>query len=361
MVATMKVYLKIPTSLKVFNFLAIVTVPFLANGQTTWTGTTSNDWNTAANWSNGVPNDPNNWPVIIDLDGAVVNMSAPGSGRDIRVSGNGTTAPVLNITEDLSVSFNQFTVGSVDSSGAGATGYNGIVNHTSGTLSIGGTSGTRRLRVAGAGSGGGGTSTYNFGGASSSAPVLDISGGANGDVLLGNGSSETGNLNLSGYGTFGLSGDLEVARANGTANIGIVGENLSINVGGNLEFSEFGSSESFLNVTIDSAGFSTINVTGNTSFGLGDADFNLSLNSFTPTVGATYTIISSTGFTDLQSSGNTTFSNVADGSTISAGGTDFVASYSSGDFVLTVVPEPEAAGLGIALAAVALVSLRRRR
>src|SRR5688572_15864855 len=47
-------------------FLSLA-LPFLSQAQSTWIGGTSTDWNTAANWSAGVPNGVN----------AIVNTNAP--------------------------------------------------------------------------------------------------------------------------------------------------------------------------------------------------------------------------------------------------------------------------------------------
>lgn len=345
--------------------LALLSVASLT-AATTWTGASNSDWNTAANWSNGLPNvnTSSTWPATVALDGAVVNMSAAGSGRKIQISGNGAVAPTLNITQNFTVNYNQFTVGGVDADGAAAAGYQGIVNHTAGILSIGGPAGTRRLRIAGSGVAvGDATSSYNFGGLSGSAPSLIIDGGVDGSILLGDGLGETGNLNLSGFGAIDVSGVLRAARANGTANIDVTGGNLTLDFGV-FEMSEFAGAETNLNATIDSTGFSTINVAGATSFGEGDAFFNLSLGGdFSATLGETFTIVSSAGFGLLQNQTVAEFTNVAAGSTLVVDGYSFLADYDAGDFTLevTAIPEPDTYALLAGLGALCLIMLRRDR
>jgi hypothetical protein len=172
---------------------------------TVWTGNAStSDWNTAGNWDNGVPVSASGSSATIALDGANVTMSAAGVSRDLTVSGNGTTAPVLNITQNLTNNFSRIHVGS-DVSG---TGFRGTVNHTAGTLLIGGGSGSRDLHIANraAATGSNSTGTYNFGGVSATAPKMDIQG----NISMGNRSGETAFLTLSGYGEVDVGGNLQI-------------------------------------------------------------------------------------------------------------------------------------------------------
>jgi len=344
--------------------LALLSVASLT-AQTTWTGAVDNNWNNASNWTSGTPDtNTNTVRAIVALDGANLTMSTNGSGRLVQISGNGAVGPTLNMTEDFVTTFSSFSVGSVDETGAAAAGYNGTVNHTSGAFSISGSAGTRRLSIAGAGGAATGTGTYNFGGlAAASSPSLTLSGGTDVDIILGSSSGETGNFNLSGFGTVNVSGTLRAAQFNGDANINIVGGNLDINVNA-FEMSQFAAGDTNLNVTMDSTGFSTINVAGATSFGEGDAFFNLSLGSgFSASLGETFTIVSSDSFGLLQGQTVAEFTNVADGDTVTVDGYSFLAGYDAGDFTLqtTVIPEPGTYALLAGMGALCSIMLRRRR
>lgn len=328
--------------------------------QTIWTGATNNDWNTETNWSAGLPGSITPTPTIA-ADGAVVNMSGPVITRSTVVSGNGTTAPVLNITQNFINAYSAFIVGA----NATATGYSGVVNHTSGTVSINGTSGTRRLQIGYTGiSTGTGNGTYNFGGASETAPVLDVGG----SILLGGRPGEKGVLSLSGFGTLNqgsLSTDhFQMSSFNGASTLEVIGGDLSINLANNLILAGSGGGTATLSATLTASGFSTINVGGGVQLDNGagglNALFVLNLNGFSGTIGQKITIIDA----NAAFTGNGVFGNVADGSTISAGGYDFLADYDTvnHDFTLEVsaIPEPGTVGfVGVAIGL--LVLLRRRR
>ncbi len=99
------------------------TLPISTTGftisSTTWTGTTNTDWNTAANWSNGIPNNqftvsiPNlaNQPIINNTSLIIGNLTIDASssltinaGKGLTVSGNLTNNGIFTIDSDTSTS-----------------------------------------------------------------------------------------------------------------------------------------------------------------------------------------------------------------------------------------------------------------
>lgn len=140
---------------------------------TTWTGNIDDDWNTAGNWNNGVPVNAGGATATIAADGANVTMSSPGVSRSLTVAGNGATAPVLNITRNLNNPLRRVHVGS---NAGEANGFGGTINHTAGTFLIGGGRGSRDLFIARRATNAttGNSGTYNLGGASGSAPTLEV-------------------------------------------------------------------------------------------------------------------------------------------------------------------------------------------
>lgn len=299
---------------------------------TIWTGGASTtDWNTPGNWDNGLPSDSNQ-PVTIAADGANVTMSAAGVSRSLTVSGNGTTAPILNITQNLSNNFSQVTIGS---SSADSNNFSGTVNHTSGTLLIGGGSGMRRLIIAASAgvSVSGNNGAYSFGGILATAPILSVTDG----FSIGRRPGESGTLSLSGYGTISTASTSVMSQLNGSSILNVTGGNHSINLAtgispGTTGFSmaNSGGGLAIINATIDSTGFSTINIGGDVDFGgnnLTRTQFNLSLDNFAPTVGSTFTILSATGnFVGTQGR----FGNVANDDILTVDGIDFRANYNTG-------------------------------
>jgi hypothetical protein len=294
---------------------------------TVWTGTAgNNDWNTAGNWDNGVPVNAADASATLALSGANVTMSAAGVSRLLTVSGTGT-APVLNITQDLTAT-DHVRVGSDVGNG---TGYRGTINHTAGTLDITVTAG-RDLNIATAITTGnasaGNTGTYNFGGLSTSAPILKTR-----DVTIGRRSGETGYVNLSGYGTLDLSGMLRIGNGGGAGEIEVKGGNLDINVASNFRFRPSANVYATLRAEIDETGFSTINVGGYMEFvEANNADrgvFELALgDNYVHTLDTVYTIIDAAqGFRWGTTTLGGVFGNVANDDILTVGGNEFRANY----------------------------------
>jgi hypothetical protein len=297
------------------------------SGVTVWTGTAgNNDWNTAGNWDNGVPVNAADASATLALSGANVTMSAAGVSRLLTVSGTGT-APVLNITQDLTAT-DHVRVGSDVGNG---TGYRGTINHTAGTLDITVTAG-RDLNIATAITTGnasaGNTGTYNFGGLSTSAPILKTR-----DVTIGRRSGETGYVNLSGYGTLDLSGMLRIGNGGGAGEIEVKGGNLDINVASNFRFRPSANVYATLRAEIDETGFSTINVGGYMEFvEANNADrgvFELALgDNYVHTLDTVYTIIDAAqGFRWGTTTLGGVFGNVANDDILTVGGNEFRANY----------------------------------
>lgn len=335
-----------------FALVGIFAAIMPLGAQTVWEGTNGNDWNTAANWSNGVPT--SSTAVTIALDGANVTMSAAGNTANMTVSGGGATTPTLNITQNLSTN-GSLTVGS-----AGGTGYKGIVNHTAGTVQ---TTGVGRLYIAYDGSGSG---TYNFGGAEPTAPIATIGG----SVIMGHNTTDNGLLSLSEYGT--ISGnDFVMSSSNGTSEWRVSGGNLDIDFAGKLSISHSGFGTATLRAIIDNTGFSTINFGGNVEFGRLDLTANSSRfvlelgNGYAHVPGTEFMILDAVGdFTRHAEFGQVNGSVYTPGASFTVDGYEFSAAYLTGEnvnsqFVVTAIPEPSSLLL-LGLIAPILV-LRRRR
>lgn len=329
-----------------------------AMAQHIWTGDIDNDWNTADNWSDDtVPNGGAGETVTIASDGANVTMSAAGSSRNLVVSGNGGTAPVLNITENLSNNFSSVSVGS-DASG---NGYGGTINHTSGTFSVGGGSGVRRLLIASAAGGGstGNSGSFFFGGDSGSAPVASI---AN-QVFIGTRPGETGLLSLSNHGDFTADGML-MSQFNGDSTFEVKGGDLSISFTSSVTMSAAGSGTSTISATLTSSGFSTILITGgfqlDNGMGGNNTVFDLDLDGYSGAVNDVIEIIdATTAFTGFGE-----FGNVTDGDILAVDGYEFEADYDTTDHIFSLrvvtVPEPTSTSL-IGGGAMLMMAWRRRQ
>ena len=85
--------------------LVLAALPAISQAQSTWTGTTSTDWNTAGNWSSGVPN-----------------------GVDAQI--NSIPANICTVSANISANPNDIIIGN----GAGVSGQ---VNQSAGLLQTG--------------------------------------------------------------------------------------------------------------------------------------------------------------------------------------------------------------------------------
>ncbi len=152
-----------------FSALSLACASAAMAADSTWTGTTSTDWNDASNWTAGVP------------DGhATINTTA---GNLATISAD----PTVNPTQIL----------------VGFGGQSGIVNQTAGTVS------TNSYIVIGNGSGGNGT--YNMTGGTWNS--------TGGEFFVGEGAGATGALNVNG-GTLNRTGSMYFGRfGNGTGTV----------------------------------------------------------------------------------------------------------------------------------------------
>ncbi len=325
----------------VFSLVANAATNYVWDGGPAGSGT---DFNTAENWNpDGVPNGSLGDNVTISLDGADVTMSSPVVLRTITVSGTGAESPVLNITKDINKPYSPFYVGSH----ASGIGYSGVVNHTMGTVNIGG-SGNMRLYIASSLTAGnasaGNSGFYYFGGEQATAPTLIVGNTAN----IAQRTGETGLLAMSGYGTFSTGSHMQIGIFFGSGAWSIEGGNLSINIGEDLRMHTYGGSAiSTISAALGDNGFSTINVAGNVAFGTGSGinpvQFVLSIaDGYVHEAGTVHKIIDAGGvFT-----GHKQFANVDDGDILNVGYMSFEANYvvSAADpntydqFTLTALP-----------------------
>lgn len=348
----MKLTTLIPTNLLTATALAALLTPSTLYAAVTWTGATNDDWNTGSNWSSSASPDFND-AYIISQDGAKVTMSGASAAGDVIISGDGTNAPELTISQSLVLNWQSMVVGS-DGSGSG---YGGIVRQVSGTVAPM-YADNLNLYIANAASGdsSGNTGAYYFGGTSAGTAPVFFS-GVSGSVEIGGRPGETGLLSLSGYGTFTSSGAILAGVFNGSGTIRIEGGNLTINAEV-LRLNQSNGGSARLDAVMTESGFSTINIAGEVYIGNG-VEFDLSLGeNFTATLGQSFVVIDAGGgFT-----GGGVFSNVAEGAVVSIGDFDFQASYLDDAFTLTTiaVPEPGAMAL-LAVAGGLFVLVARSR
>jgi len=276
----------------------------IAQTKYVWSGVASNgNWHTAGNWTNNaVPADHGNNGDEANIflpDATVWLTNQASSVRNLQVSGgDGISVPVLNIKTNLSVSYTRINLGSV----GGYTNQSGVINHTSGTVTLGPYPGTvetwGNLQLAANTAASPSTlsnnATYNFGGAASSAPKLYV----RSTVSIGGRVGEKGVFSLSGYGTFVCGGSIYLGIYNGDAELRIQGGNLSISIGRDLRFGDSGGGNPLLKVTLDATGLSTINVASNvvieanTGWGGNQTRFNFSMtDDAKPVLNTVYTII----------------------------------------------------------------------
>jgi len=343
-------------------------------GNTTWLGTTNNNYNNAANWTTSPAyTGDNNQTDIISLDNANLVM-AGNIASGVMVCGTGTvgSAPTLNITHNIIGNMGWVSAGAAWAGIQGEpTSGSGIIIQTSGTVanqyaqSMG-------LNIADYAPG---TGTYDFGGTSAgTAPVFEglVNGGNPGQSQILIGGAGNGTLNLTGYGTIIVQNGYGLTLGNdpvwskghaGTGLLSITGGHLSILT---QKLNLYGSN-STLSDTIDNTGISTIfsNGTSAGSVTIGNGSiFNLTLGvGFTATQGQVFTII------DSASPFTGTFSGLGEGSIITNSGYVFAVTYTGSssygggdalDLTVTSVPEPQTwammvAGFGM------LVMGRRRR
>ncbi len=294
----------------------------------------------------------------------MVNLTQNTASRSLFVSGDisgGGAAPILNISANYS---NPFSAISVGSSGT-ESNHSGVINHTAGTVSIGGGSGTRRLHIAASATSttSGNSGTYNFGGDQATAPTLDVTEA----VIMGTRSGENGLFSLSGYGTVTVGG-IQMSQFNGTSEWRIAGGNLDIEVGSGLSMGLSGGGAATIRAILDDSGFSTINLAGNVQFGSATGGGNPSR--FVLELGEDYQHVHGREFLILDAAGDFTGHGVfgrvngdtsyTPGDLFIVGEYEFFAEYRTpvgggSQFVLTsYIPEPSS-GLLVILGGLALL------
>ena len=184
--------------------LSLAAVPSLSRAQATWVGDSSQDWNTAANWSSDPANPTGNFFINTATAGVFPILS-----------GASAFAPVdIIIGDAANVGRLDQTAGSL-ATGAGnwlligVNGGTGTYNLNGGTLSAG----AIRLVRSGAGTT---TGTLNIGGTANSAGVTVVSDSQN------IGTTGIGVLNVLNGGTLNTENDLLIAFAGGASASGEV-------------------------------------------------------------------------------------------------------------------------------------------
>lgn len=208
--------------------VATASATFAQEGTThTWTGAVNSDWNTASNWTPGIPAGAHNAGI---QNGNTVQVSANPADTIDQLLVNGGS--VLNLSAQLNV--------------AGPTGNHGVY--------IGASSGAGTLNI-------------NNGG------TLSLNGGN-----LGVGRGQTGNINIAAGGTLLASNvaDFHIGwDGGGTGTITQTGGVFTKSGGGDLRIGAFGGSGSFdisggiantenLRISFAGSGTGTINQTGGT-------------------------------------------------------------------------------------------------
>ncbi len=329
-------------------------------------GGVDNNWTNNLNWNpDGAPNGNNSDTATIDVSGAVVNVSKKAVViRTLNVSGTGT-APVLNISTNLSNPYTSMFVGSTTN--VLNSGYNGVVNQTAGTVTVGNGGTSYRLYI-------GARLTNNISsGYANNSGTYNLSGGTlnvSNFTAVGRFSGESGKLAISGNAAF-TTPILQLAHYAGTGTLSVVGGQASINLLTNLLLSAYGSGvtggagTSIIDFTIDVTGASKINVGNNVQFDVTGSSsnntlFQLSLGSgFVYSNNTTYTIIDATG--DFTGFGQ--FGNVTNNQVLTVDGKQFTANYVTGagindKFTLTTIPEPATIGI-LGFGALLTLVLRR--
>jgi len=335
-------------------------------GQTAWTGDIDTDWNTAGNWTNGVPVSTARTTINKTAN---ITMSGAGETRGMDVGAVGTSmadAAVLNISQDLTAAFAAaqyvaVTIGTDFGNADTTTKYYAKVVHTSGNLKFGNPANSLSyLRIGNTDS----VALYEFGGAQGSAPTIEAN-----YIDMGLGQRSSGTMSLKDHGTITLGGKLFVSGNGSTGELRVEGGNLTINVGTHLNLANHSGADGILRAVLtDDATFSTINVGGDVTLGIASTNrskFYLELDdSYEHVLGRTFTIVQSVGNFSSLGSINGEFSNVTNSQTLVVGDYEFKASYDytagANKFELTAIPEPATIGM-LGLAGVIMMVLRRMR
>ena len=331
----------------------IVAMAMGLHADTVWIGANGGNFNTAANWNNGLPGSAN--IAWITNSGAVVNMTnaSPAAMTHVYVTGTGT-APTLNISQDFKMSTTALR--SLNVGGGNAANQSGTVNHTAGTftgqrifisVSTNTTTFTNR------------SGTYNFSGG-----AILMGSTAGSQISVGSRPGETGYFNLSGTGSVGAE-SLVLGLLGGTGNVKVEGGGLTLNFGQiNMANTYTNNASTKIEAVLTGTGFSTINVATNVLFdtatGSNGTEFQLALGSgFVYSNNVTYTIIDAAG--DFTGAGR--FGNVTNNQVLTVDGNKFTANYITGagvndKFTLTTIPEPTTVGLFVISAAGLMIARR---
>ena len=255
----------------------------------------------------------------LTVSAGTLSLSGGVAAASLTVSGSDATIPTLNVASNLSsTNGTAFIVGSNNQS---LNGWKGIVNQTSGTVSVTGGASAQlwvgAFAASNAGSNSNSSGEYYLSGAQGSPSRLTV----DREIFIGGRPGETGLVSLSGHGTVTSGSSLIMGLYNGTAELRVRGGNLAVSFGGPLTMNTFGSGASTIAATLTdsgSAGFSTINVGGGVQFGnsagtSNPTTFTLALDGWVSSgVGQAVTILSAGG----TFAGGGRFSNVTNGASL---------------------------------------------
>lgn len=202
----------------------------IAYSDTTWTGATNQDWNTASNWSNGLPGTGNGNTLITIATGNYPILSASGSSSVDIIVGGGTSGRLDQTAGTLSTgNGNWFYLGFQGATAAynlANTATNGgtytSFGQGSGSLNVGGASLNGNLLV---GLDNGTVSTVNI----NTTGTL-----AGAGIFLGAAGGSSGNLNLDS-GAVTLSGEFQIganffSQGSSTSTFSMSGGTLTANI-----------------------------------------------------------------------------------------------------------------------------------
>ncbi len=298
----------------------------IAQTTTSWKGTSSTNWSTSANWTNGIPSSTID-AVLGDANftgSKQPTLTATSSAKSLTIGASVTTT--LTISEDISISGN-ITINS-----------NGKISHTDNTITLNGNfsnSGTYTASSSGSAITFAGSTQTIGGSVASTFRKLTINSGStvslNSNISISGTSSNltvSGVLNpdtytVSGTGTYTVNGTLKVYASTYAGNYSISGT-ATINVGSIIEYA----ASSIDQTVSNSITYSTLTISGGRTKSLSG---NLaSLKSSTSAIGNIYVNSGTFDLSTYTASRGTSVAggtlSVADGATLKIGGTNSIPS-----------------------------------
>ena len=371
--------------------LSLVGLPFIGFGQSTWNGSASTDWNTAGNWSAGVPSGVDAIINTITPNICTITATLSASPVDVRV-GTGGTGQVNHISGNaftgngnwlfLGYSGGNATYNMCDTTTTGGTFtgfgkgsgsfYVGGISNPNGELHAGldaGTISTLNINSSGtfaagamyfSGNGGAGTCTFNldngtvtssgdcwFGGSDwgpGTAGFLNMSGGtlSASVVAFSRGANNTTSITGTGYitgGTLNALNWLTLGFCGTSASVGTVtnsGGTINVNTagGGNMEMTTWDSAGALY---VQNSG--ALNLCNSAYIGFGNGGNNSGTSTFIQNGGTVTfysdngTTVGGNGYITLGSGGDTgTYVYYLNGGTLTVPQIEQTSASASGNF-----------------------------